>query len=253
VKRLLIYAAASGRYRNYIDMWKVFIETAYPECGVYVREVTDDELKGKQRYYAACIGYVEKPPIADGYEYFFITDIDVMICQENPNLMESRLNDLIGCYSNTRRDQDFTGEIGRLTAPHFFHSSWWDKTREARNHFKHELESGTIGRNLWDNEVILYKLAKLSGLKIPPVGDPFKYHCGIHLGNQRNIEGFNEEHKRRYMLAHISREWSVEWRRTSKMRGYVKAKEAMRLKDRQAYTEVVTVEKYVDMILSKKG
>ena len=250
MKNVLIYTFASDRYRNYIPLWEAFIDAAYPEVGRWVGSV--DCNNTHKKYYPACIRYTLSPPeeLVDKYKYFYITDIDVMILRESPDFISVHKNNLLGgVYSNISRDATAVNKCGRLTGLHFFSREWFKVTESARSFYQRELDIGVTGNKLWDDEVILYKIAAMSNLPIAPIDDPFKFHHGIHLGNQRNIVEFHEQAKRRYMLSHISLEWAKEWDRVSKLPSYKKAKEFVRVKDKIAYEEVTTVEKYVAMKL----
>jgi hypothetical protein len=252
MKDVLIYTAVSGRYVNYIPMWKLFIEASYPECDYYVHELSDNDILNVQKYYTACYRYVLNPTriTMQDYEYFYITDIDVMMLREKVLFHTLYKNKLIdGLYYNITRDASDVGECVRLTGLHFCNKRWFETTNDARYWYFRELVCNVTGNKPWDDEVMLAKIVKMSGIQMPKNEDPFIHHHGIHLGNQRNIEKYSEDKKRKYMLSHITKEWAEGWGEISKTKKYILEKEVLHGKDKQAYNEIVTVEKYVEMIL----
>lgn len=181
MKNLTIYTAASGDYVNYLPLWEYAAKKAYPNCVVYY----DIFANPRTKYYAACYRLLTE---IHGTEFVYITDADIILLKENPTLydfhtIQMKEDDL--CYSNSPRTKEYVGEK-RLTGLHFCNHEWYDKTREARLKYLLMLESCEIGNDRFHDELTLMKIAKESGLKIPPARKPLTArHHGIHIGTLR--------------------------------------------------------------------
>ncbi len=182
MKDLLIYTAASGHYQDYSQLWAYSASKAYPEYAVECELISESELMPP--HYASCfrllIGH-------DEYKYVYVTDVDMMIlCEPVPILEFHKLQMEIDklSYSNSPRTTEPQGSQ-RMTGLHFATKLWYVRTAEARRKYMHMINNGELGRHKFDDELILMKVCKESGLGIPKARPLVRRHFGIHLGTIR--------------------------------------------------------------------
>jgi len=182
LKDLLIYTAASGHYRDYEQLWCYSARKAYPEysveCAIHVE---NDKIP----HYAACHRLLEE--LCINHKYVYISDVDMMILREDPTLLDFHLAEMEKdklCYSNSPRTTEPQGPQ-RLTGLHFATKLWYTRTAEARRNYIHMLNNGELGQHKFDDELILMKVCKDSGLEIPKARPLVRRHHGIHVGTIR--------------------------------------------------------------------
>jgi len=154
------------------------------------------------KYYAACYRLLNCPD--EKQEYVYVTDVDMIILHELPELMvfhlhEMGLHEL--CYSNTRRDKEPLGDK-RVTGLHFASHEWYKKTEDLRRIYMHMLNNGEIARGRFDDELMLNHILVKSQMPAPNLKNLIKRHHGIHLGTVRayinhSRERLNAELRRR--------------------------------------------------------
>ena len=187
VKDLCIFSLISGRYRHYADLFKLCAMTAYPEYDVVfqVSDVPRDAVS--TTFFTACERYLME---LRTYKYVYITDIDMMIMRETPTLLDFHLAEIENTglpYSNVPRWHEPMGE-NRLTGLHFVTNAWWDITKKARDEERRRLYAGEIGNMKCDDELMLMRIVKNSGLAVPPNSELLCRHHGIHLGTYRDYK-----------------------------------------------------------------
>jgi hypothetical protein len=134
------------------------------------------------------------------YENIYIGDIDILIVQEEPLLLERHLKvcaDNGTCYSNTIWIDYPNGRGPRMTGLHFFKTQEYFKAMlPVIKEWKEMLLTNPEADIFWnekinrlDNQMVLYKMIKESGLKVygedmrPP--NVFFEYSGLHLGHSR--------------------------------------------------------------------
>ena len=181
MRNLTIYTAASGDYLNYLPLWIYSVKKSYPTCNASY----DTFSSPRSQYYAACFRLLTEIHDTD---FVYINDADIIMLKEEPTLFEfhtAQMKEDDLCYSNSPRTSEYLGDK-RLTGLHFCNQEWYKETRDIRVKYLHMLESGEIGNGRFDDELTLMKVAKQSGLKIPPPRKPLTArHHGIHLGTLR--------------------------------------------------------------------
>ena len=159
--RTKIYTAASGHYIDYLPLWEYCAKRSYPEYEVKSTII----VHPKTQYYAACYRLL----VDSDTDYTYVTDVDMMILRENPTIAEFHINQMNQdglCYSNSPRTKEEDGS-NRLTGLHFARLEWYEETKELREKYLHMLDSGEIGNHRLDDERMLMKICKRSGLEIP--------------------------------------------------------------------------------------
>jgi len=193
-------------YIGYFDLWKYCVEKSYPgtlsHCTVLEKTTTT--------YEAAVLRLLEDScQIAD---YVYTTDVDIMHlpCE---NIIEYHNNRMAAtglCYSNTPRKKEYLGSQ-RLTGLHFASREWYHKTKNIREMYLHMLAQGEIGNGRFDDELVLMKVCKESGLGIPPTEPLINRHGGIHLGTFRNYYSHSKNKQNQQLRMRINYQQAECW------------------------------------------
>lgn len=204
MNNLLIYATASGRYEAYEPLFRFCIEKAYPRMAVEVERLPYDK---RRPYYSSCYRFLKIPElkIYHCYNYVYITDIDMLICPESPSLLTFHTLEMEKTglpYSNVPRWKEPMGE-NRLTGLHFIEERWYTRTFEAREKELYNLKNGLIGSCKCDDELMLMRIVKASGLDIPERGNLLRRHHGIHLGTLRDYRDKTLQQRRNNVRTRI--------------------------------------------------
>lgn len=191
----------SGSYQWYIPLFIDRISKEYPEYDIRVLVVgdidsdilgipgvfrADAEAYPSGPYTTAALRFVYEDAVIRSYDYVLLTDVDMLIYREDPTIVDQHMRDLhkngLRCYSNyvsTIHDSS-----PRLPGVHFVTKDWWDITRDSRTHYaEYLLKNGSPA--WWFDEVMLYNIAKESGLKIQNTALNLWCHHGIHIGDYR--------------------------------------------------------------------
>jgi hypothetical protein len=126
------------------------------------------------------------------YDYVMFTDVDLLLLVDMWDWYITRItkkNPFAGHHGAWSRPQrpkicvSWRGEFERVTGGLFCISNgWWDKTREQRTIQSQELKKYTEHYREED-EVILGRIIKRSGMRIPAAGSfPHDYR-GVHIGD----------------------------------------------------------------------
>jgi hypothetical protein len=201
MRRLVITTVVDKNYFSYIPLFIYCVKKAYPEYDIkvftrgkyesngldrdYIVEMVDTDY-GDSPYITAGLRFLQGDDILQDYEYVLITDIDVMIKHEEPDIIDHHIAFMIqhglDCYSNSVRN-------GRMSGVHFVTNNWWKKTKKAREDFlsafKKMLENGAVPRKD-DDEIMLANIVELSGLH--HTSELISNIHGLHLGKYRTCK-----------------------------------------------------------------
>ncbi len=210
---LLIFTTAAGRYRVYEDLFKFCCKRAYPQYDVEVLRISDEECRTP--YFSACVRFLVAPTTRpmDEQVYTYITDIDMMICPETTCLLDFHILETMKthlCYSNVPRWKEPMGE-NRMTGLHFVTKEWWWRTMKARGEELARLERGEIGSLKCEDELMLMRIIKASGLPVTERGHLVSRHHGIHLGTLRDQRQKTIQQRRNAIKSRVSVEKASYW------------------------------------------
>jgi hypothetical protein len=253
MNNLVIFTVAEGRYQHYADMWELALEKAYPE---YERHLLTLDTNPKlPRYYGACIRFLFDHEKFSG-KYLYITDIDMMIVRESPSLLDFHVKELEETglsYSNTQRGSEVQG-FNRLTGLHFITPDYWEPTFNIRAREYNKLCRGEIGNSPIDDELMLMRIVKDSGLPmVPPRRNLIERHHGLHLGTVRAHEHESHQKLRQSITMRVSREKAAQWQEVVCSSEYSKILEKIRKKDRQAYHEFYLMDQFTKSIANSQS
>lgn len=204
--KLCVTTIVNRRYQKYIPMFLYFCLKSYPEYEIKL--FLTEELKpayrdivnklrtlGKIEIVEKCYrGYPRRPQefkalrwVAvsedfEGYDYIYTGDIDILICREEPSLLDQHLEhcDKYNIpYSNSVRPNS-----NRLSGLHFVKKNeYYGKMDHLiKNKYRKLLKRGALcGQK---NEEILYNMVRKAGFSFP--SGWFRPHHGPHLGVWRN-------------------------------------------------------------------
>jgi hypothetical protein len=243
LNKVLIYTFAIGRYLIYSELWQYCLRLAYPEYDV--RVITwGNTVDNLPQYFGAVNRYLLTPPLE--YDYYYITDIDMMIVREDPPLhvfhMEE-MNQWNLCYSNRRRGPGQPVGVNRLTGLHFCSREWFSITAAAREKYTNIVLSGQRGNDKIDDELIIADIATESGLTLAPQGPLVTRHHGIHLGTVRDYRGQTLEKRRTAFKIRVKRDTAVKWQKVVETEEYQRIYSSIRVSDRDAAWELYEVDK----------
>jgi hypothetical protein len=242
MSEVLIYAVVEGRYKNYADLFKFCCKRAYSQYDVQVEEIKTPLPNG-----AACWRFCTTIP---GYQYVYITDIDMMICPEKPTLLEYHLKEIAEtglCYSNTPRWKEPMAE-NRMTGLHFVTSQWWGVTERERFFNAENVMHGKIGNLKCDDELMLMRIIKGSGLPVAARRPLVQRHHGIHLGVLRDYKKETLQRLRNAVMWRVGVEKAVYWLGLIKEPGYQEIYKKLAHTDSQIIQELKLLEKYCRQI-----
>ena len=201
-----VFTVYNEKYSAYAEMWKYCINRAYPQYQVIAKEV-----RSSYEYDANCLRFLEHPTI-EGDVY--ICDIDMMTLKENPSLHEFHHNEMKAsglCYSNSPRNNTEPKSYERLCGLHYATQEWYAKTAVMRLKYKNMLDRGEVGRDFFDDEIMLKKICEESGLGIPPKTPLFKRHHGIHFGTIRHYKSLGPERLTAELRVRVKPEQAQQW------------------------------------------
>lgn len=138
-----------------------------------------------------CLRWMNNPPEFDKFDYIYTGDIDILICREEPGLLEQHVQhcDLLGLpYSNMVRGWGpWQEKPRRFTGLHFVRQKeWYSAMRPVMERYSSMLLHGKSTHA--NNEAMLHTMVGESGLGLPKGIDEiqdmsyrfFSYH-GLHM------------------------------------------------------------------------
>jgi len=194
---LCILNVVNKQYQKYIPFYVFFSLKLYPTYGIkvisldemnkkYVEIIKELEEMGdfvliedrKQfnRNEIKSYRWLQDKKLFDGYDYGYIGDIDILLCEEDIPLLEQHLhhsNDEGLCYSNSVRPNS-----KRMSGLHFFHvDTYYEKMESCILKYKKMLFDGKLKNR--KNEELLYQMINEVGLGVSTKW--FRPHHGLHL------------------------------------------------------------------------
>ena len=145
--KVLITTVVDAKYMAFAPMFVYCCRQAYPEYDVkiilrdkclYLLDCeTVLEFQGFPRYLYNTIALRFVVPLEnyDGYDYVWITDIDIMMMREDPqlaNVHEKQMVETKMCYSNSLRNKDHYLGSKSLSGLHFATQEWFDRVEPER-------------------------------------------------------------------------------------------------------------------------
>jgi len=183
---LLIFTVASGEYLEYADIFQYCVNQSYPEYSIKVLKNYSDTVK----FMSPCMRYLIEPEeYLNKYDYYYITDIDMMILAEDKSIVDFHTEEMRQTglsYSNTIRNKEALGSE-RMTGLHFCTPQWYKTTHTEREKYKDFIIRGEYGHGKYDDETMLKKITMGSGLDLPPRYGLIRRHHGIHIGTIRDF------------------------------------------------------------------
>jgi hypothetical protein len=142
----------------------------------------------RYKYNTISLRFVVPPENYVGYDYIYVTDVDMLMMWENvpfdlfheQEMMKTGL-----CYSNSIRNKHHYMGSKSLSGLHMATQQWLEKTEKERQRYYDLLESGLVGLEREADGWILYNMCERSGVGIPPKFNLIKRHHGTHLGSFR--------------------------------------------------------------------
>jgi hypothetical protein len=163
----------------------------------------------RNRYNTIALRFVVPPENYEGYDYIYVTDIDLFFMWENvPFDLYSEQQMLRNkmCYFNSTRNKHHYQGTKSLSGLHFATQEWFEKTEKERASYYDLLESGLVGTFRELDGQMLYRMCERSGVGIPPKTNLIKLHHGIHLGSFRLFPDDQKKWEDR-----ISHEFRIQW------------------------------------------
>ena len=219
--RLCVTTVVDQNYASYIPLFIYTLKTSYPEYHVklfihgnlsqhvknalalikYDYKLVPDLFNKYVKYKFSPIAwrFIIDPKHYKGYDYVYITDIDMMILPEKISLLNFHLNEMgeTGlCYSNSKRNKKHIDGHRSLTGLHFASQEWFRKTEKARQKYEELIRTGALGKEREEDGRILYNMCKESGLKTPEKRPLVMRHHGVHMGNWRLFHSYKKLNKR---------------------------------------------------------
>lgn len=139
-------------------------------------------------YMSIALRFLVPPAIYKDFNHVYVTDIDMMIMPERVSIDEFHMAEMVATglpYSNSLRNVYHYAGYKSLSGLHFASRQWFRDTEKIRQFYYDHHRLGLLGLyREWDG-VMLYRMARKSGLGIPKKFKLKKRHHGIHLGNFR--------------------------------------------------------------------
>lgn len=195
MSKLCITTVVDNRYWDWVELFTWCCKKSYPEYDVKILK-KEDYFPGypDNGYTTNMLRFMTGRAPYEGYDYVYITDIDMMILPETPSLMEFHLSEMKKsgmCYSNSLRNgrHCFTNGVEKwsgtesFTGLHFCSIDWFDKTQSDVENMLIYLKTHEVGRG--GDGRILWLMARDCKLGMPIKRKLLKRHHGIHVGTLR--------------------------------------------------------------------
>lgn len=198
---LCITTVVDKRYMEYAPLFCYCCKEVYPAFKVklIMRDSCPYELPGASTatvfrdfpdhpYLSIALRFVVPPEIYQEFDFVYITDIDMMLMGERVPLDRFHMGEMVAtglCYSNSLRNTHHYAGYQSLSGLHFATKRWFIETEKRRQFYYEYLKAGVLGLYREYDGVMLYRMARDSGLGLPKKFKLKKRHHGIHLGNFR--------------------------------------------------------------------
>jgi hypothetical protein len=205
---VVLFTAVSGIYQAFLPVWASSARRLWPgielEC-IVIGEKDEDSLKEVAKYdcnvrfesygQASCMRFCARP---FGNGLVMVTDVDVVFTNAG---LTGYLNDKLeknggvhgafrGAKKHPKRPEivpnGWVGDFQRVTGGFvLFAPEWYKATIKVRDDWYREVVSGMWGRFREADEVMLARMIKAVGLKMPDNTGFHPSYRGIHLGDYR--------------------------------------------------------------------
>ena len=189
-KKLVFFTVASPNYfQSYVGPYKHFLSCSYPDCKIIAETQPDvPDLPSAFNLYRFL-----RPPKVD-FDYMLITDVDLLLFNTQ-NVWDwhfDKMVDMGSCYYAhhgpykypQRFPGGWKGDRERLAGGFVMITpEWLERTREARDRYLTLLLNRQVGLYREEDEVILCRICKESGLPISYNKSFPSMLRGIHLGD----------------------------------------------------------------------
>jgi MoaA/NifB/PqqE/SkfB family radical SAM enzyme len=201
---LLIYTLCDKEYEWYIPLFARSMTLANPKQNVEVNviggvdknvmELIENEniklfnleAPASGKYATASLRFLI-PPKQKVFTHYLISDIDMLFMPENSTIIDQHCKHMekngTVCYENWI-SQYIDGDP-RMPGVHFITHEWFEKTENARKIELNKLIEHGANDQYYYDEVMLGRIVRDSGLKLPPQVAKLWRHHGIHLGDWR--------------------------------------------------------------------
>ncbi len=208
--KLCISTTVDEKYQYYMPLFVLSLSRSYPEYDIKlfthgkIKAEVKKALKiaggnccvvsgvfsgwAKHKYSPISWRFLVPPKHYEGYDYVYVTDIDMMITKEKVSLLKFHKMEMEKtglCYSNSLRNAKHWKGRQSLSGLHFFNRIWLKKTEKARKRYATLVKQGAKGRKREFDGAMLYKMAKKSKVGISRKYSLVRRHHGIHLGSSR--------------------------------------------------------------------
>jgi len=220
-KKLLISSVVDEKYQYYIPLFVLSLTRAYPEYDIKLFthgtiapevkealkiaggncELVPGVFKGwvKHKYSPISWRFLVPRNHYAGYDYVYVTDIDMMIIKEKISLLKfhtAEMKKTSLCYSNSLRNAKHWRGHQSFTGLHFCSQVWFTKTEKARKFYAALVKKGLRGKKREYDGALLYKMAKIGKRGFPRKYHLVRRHHGLHLGGNYRLY-----HSRKYKIA----------------------------------------------------
>lgn len=262
--KLCLTTVVDRYYAPYIPMFVWCARKAYPDYHVriYVRgkyppvkgaEIIENAFSG----YPDCgnntiaLRFVLPPADFEGFDYIYITDIDMMLMKESvcgtgfATLADFHLAEMAKtglCYSNSIRNSKHWKGVESLSGLHFCRNDWFEAVERSAMGFRDYLKQVEVRRE-YDGHM-LYMMVKDAGLGLPGKYRLVKRHHGIHMGNFRLFSRYGK------LKARMGRQKCRTWRSYIADPEFKKVCDAAAAKDDRVAVQLSQLEKHCKRVLA---
>ena len=189
MNKLCITTCVDETYAPYVPLFKYCAKKAYPEYDCIVFGIGDIDGTTKveppehndSRFVPASMRFLVGDGVLDKYKYCLITDCDILIRRENPDIIKQHVNHML--YNNLKY-YDNVDHGDHMPGVHFVTQPWWIITKMAREKQFEKLRNRnnmTAGMD----EVMLKDIVMDCNMTVNKHIMLWQTH-GLHLGRFRN-------------------------------------------------------------------
>lgn len=198
---LCISTVVDSKYMAYLPLFVWCCRKVYPSYTIklFLRDECPYKVKGAElvqsfkdfprfTYNSIALRFVVPPTEYAGFDYVYVTDIDIMIMPERISIEDFHKGEMVASglnYSNSLRNVHHYCGAQSLSGLHFASKRWFVDTEKERFKYYNLLKEGVVGLYREYDGLMLYRMIENSGLRLPGKYNLKKRHHGIHLGNFR--------------------------------------------------------------------
>lgn len=189
MNKMCITSCVDETYAPYVPLFKYCVKKAYPEydCIVFGMGNIDDTVmvdpleSNDSRFVPASMRFLIGDGLLDRYEYCLITDCDILIRRENPDIIKQHKAHML---CNNLKYYDNVDHGDHMPGVHFVTNEWWGKTEKAREKHLEALKNRN-GMTAGMDEIMLKDIVMDCNMTVNKHIMLWQTH-GIHLGRFRN-------------------------------------------------------------------